>query len=143
MEAAAATGRQLCRRRRPGIGPAGQSRPKLGSCAKLRALVSGPAQLTINSPEQISGWLRRLHPDNEAMQLSHETIYRSLYVQSQRIAARRELTRHLRSGRAKRRPRGSSRQGEGRGRIREMVMISERPPRWQIGRSRATGRETC
>ncbi len=43
------------------------------------ALVSGHLS-DDNSPEQISGWLRRLHPDNEAMQLSHETIYRSLYV---------------------------------------------------------------
>ena len=98
---------------------------KLGSCAKLRALVSGHLS-DDNSPEQISGWLRRLHPDNEAMQLSHETIYRSLYVQS-KGSLKGELTRHLRSGRAKRRPRGSSRKGEGRGRIREMVMISERP----------------
>lgn len=80
-----------------------------------------------NSPEQISGWLKLTYPDNERMQVSHETIYRSLYVQS-RGELRRELTRHLRSRRQKRQPRGQSRRGEGRGKIREMVMISERPP---------------
>jgi IS30 family transposase len=60
------------------------------------------------------------------MHVSHETIYRSLYVQS-RGALRRELACHLRSGRAKRRARGASRRGQGRGRIRDMVSISERP----------------
>lgn len=80
-----------------------------------------------HSPEQISGWLRREYPDNEGMRVSHETIYRSLYVQS-RGALKRELTRHLRSRRQMRQPRGSSRHGQGRGKIRDMVMISERPP---------------
>jgi IS30 family transposase len=80
-----------------------------------------------HSPEQISGWLKREHPDNEDMQVSHETIYRSLYVQS-RGALKRELTRHLRSGRHKRQPRGASRRGQGRGKIADMVMISARPP---------------
>ncbi len=80
-----------------------------------------------HSPQQVAGWLRRNYPDNEAMQVSHETIYRSLYVQS-RGALKRELTRHLRSRRHKRQARGTSRHGQGRGKIREMVMISERPP---------------
>jgi len=79
-----------------------------------------------HSPEQIAGWLRRRHPDNGQMQVSHETIYRSLYLQS-RGALKRELTRHLRSRRQKRQPRGQSRHGQGRGRICDMVMISERP----------------
>jgi IS30 family transposase len=80
-----------------------------------------------HSPEQIAGWLRLTHPDNEQMQVSHETIYRSLYVQS-RGALKRELCQHLRTGRQKRQPRGGSRRGQGRGKIRDMAMISERPP---------------
>ena len=72
-------------------------------------------------------WLRRRHLDNEGMQVSHETIYRSLYVQS-RGGLKRELTRHLRSGRHRRQPRGSSRHGQGRGRVRDMVPSPERPP---------------
>jgi IS30 family transposase len=79
-----------------------------------------------HSPEQISGWLRLAYPDNEDMRVSHETIYRSLYVQS-RGALRRELTRHLRTGRPKRQARGASRHGQGRGKVRDMVAISKRP----------------
>ena len=45
-------------------------------------------------PEQIAGWLRLAYPDNEAMQVSHETIYRALYVQA-RGSLKRELTGHL------------------------------------------------
>jgi IS30 family transposase len=99
---------------------------KLGRCPELRKAVLA-ALKDDNSPEQISGWLRRHHPDNEAMQVSHETIYRSLYVQS-RGGLRRELARHLRSRRTKRRPRRASPKRQGRGQLREMVMISERPP---------------
>ena len=99
---------------------------KLERCPELRVLVSERLRED-HSPEQIAGWLRRNHPDNEAMQVSHETIYRSLYVQS-RGAFKRELSRHLRSRRQKRQARGSSRRGQGRGKVRDMVLISERPP---------------
>ncbi|HZI92415.1 MAG TPA: IS30 family transposase [Thermoleophilaceae bacterium] len=99
---------------------------KLERCPALRRVVVERLEQD-HSPQQVSGWLRRNHPDNEAMQVSHETIYRSLYVQS-RGALKRELTRHLRSHRHKRLARGTSRHGQGRGKIREMVMISERPP---------------
>ena len=75
------------------------------------------------SPEQISGWLRRRFPAGVEMHVSHETIYRSLFVQG-RGELRRELTRCLRTGRAKRRPRS---RGETRGRLPGMVMISDRP----------------
>ena len=61
------------------------------------------------------------------MRVSHETIYRALFVQS-RGTLRRELTRHLRTRRSKRRPRGASESGQGRGQLSDMVMISERPP---------------
>jgi len=99
---------------------------KLERCPELRRVVVARLKAD-HSPQQVSGWLERNHPDNEEMRVSHETIYRSLYVQS-RGALRRELTRHLRSRRQKRQARGTSRHGQGRGKIREMVMISERPP---------------
>jgi IS30 family transposase len=76
------------------------------------------------SPRQISTTLKREFPDRPEMWVSHETIYQSLYVQS-RGALRRELTACLRTGRAIRRPK--RRADERRGRIKGMVMISERP----------------
>ena len=79
-----------------------------------------------HSPEQIAGWLRLVYPDNEAMQVSHETIYRALYVQA-RGGLKRELTRHLRKGRSKRYARSQSSKRSGQGKLTEMVMISERP----------------
>ncbi len=75
------------------------------------------------SPQEISMRLRLEFPDDPMMWVSHETIYKSLFVQG-RGELRRELTRCLRSGRAQRRPRGRT---ETRGRIPGMVMISERP----------------
>ena len=80
-----------------------------------------------HSPEQIAGWLRVRYPDNEAMQVSHETIYRALYVQA-RGTLRRELIRHLRRGRSRRYARSQSSKGQGQGKLAGMVMISERPP---------------
>jgi len=75
------------------------------------------------SPEEISRRLRIDHPDDPMMRVSHETIYQSLYVQA-RGELRRELTRCLRSGKAKRRPQGRN---DTRGKIPDMVMISDRP----------------
>jgi IS30 family transposase len=75
------------------------------------------------SPEQIAGWLRRTYAD-PAMHVSHETIYRTLFVQS-RGALRAELQRHLRRGAAFRRPR--RRPADGRGQIVDAVSIRERP----------------
>jgi IS30 family transposase len=80
-----------------------------------------------HSPEQIAGWLRVSYPDNEAMHVSHETIYRALYVQA-RGTLKRELTRHLRRGRSRRYARSQSSKRQGQGKLTEMVMISERPP---------------
>jgi IS30 family transposase len=76
------------------------------------------------SPEQISAMLRARFGDDPEMWVSHETIYQSVYVQG-RGALRRELAACLRTGRALRKPR--RKQGERRGRITDMVMISERP----------------
>jgi IS30 family transposase len=79
------------------------------------------------SPEQIAGWLARRYPDRPEMRVSHETIYRSLFVQS-RGALRRELTQHLRSGRTVRRPLGHrGLKGKGGGKIVGAVHISQRP----------------
>jgi transposase, IS30 family len=97
---------------------------KLSRCPRLRDRVEA-GLLRRWSPEQISARLRREHPDDEEMRISHETIYRSLFIQS-RGELRRQLARNLRSGRSKRRPRGGG--TERRGRIRDMVPISERPP---------------
>jgi IS30 family transposase len=99
---------------------------KLELCPDLRRMVSVRLQ-DDHSPEQIAGWLRVRYPDNEAMQVSHETIYRALYVQA-RGALRRELTRHLRRGRSRRYARSQSSKGQGQGKLTGMVMISERPP---------------
>lgn len=75
------------------------------------------------SPQQIARQLRAEFPTDPEMWLSHETIYKSLYVQG-RGELRRELARCLRTGRAQRRRQGRE---ERRGRIPDMVMISERP----------------
>lgn len=77
-----------------------------------------------HSPEQISCRLTKDFPDDSEMRVSHETIYQSIYVQS-RGALRRDLAKCLRTGRARRRPR--HRPGERRGRITNMVNISQRP----------------
>jgi IS30 family transposase len=78
------------------------------------------------SPEQIAGWLKRAHPGDEFNQVSHETIYRSLYVQA-RGALKKELIQHLRTQRTMRRSRSGNKGGEGQGQIQGMVRISERP----------------
>jgi transposase, IS30 family len=78
-----------------------------------------------HSPEQIAARLREDFPDDPEMWVSHETIYQSLYVQG-RGALKRELTKHLRTGRALRKPRRTTE--ERRGRIPGMINISERPP---------------
>lgn len=102
------------------------SRPKTAKLAKnaqLRKLVQAMLMEKL-SPEQISRELRQRFPDDAAMQVSHETIYQSLYVQG-RGALRRELAVCLRTGRALRRPRRKGQ--ERRGRIPNMINISERP----------------
>ncbi len=95
---------------------------KLSRSMRLRDEVEG---LLVKrwSPQQIARRLRAKHPDDTTMQVSHETIYKSLFVQS-RGEFRRELTRYLRSKRTRRKPTGKSKVD---GRIKDMVMISERP----------------
>ena len=78
------------------------------------------------APEQIAGWLKRTYPDNEAYHVSHETIYRSLFVQARGVL-KKELMKHLRTGRPIRRSRHATAKADSRGRIPDMVPIRERP----------------
>ncbi|MGA8863216.1 MAG: IS30 family transposase [Gallionella sp.] len=78
------------------------------------------------SPEQIAGWLKQTYPSDENYQVSHETIYRSLYIQA-RGALKKELLAHLRRTRVMRRSRHHTQKTEDHGRIIDAVSISERP----------------
>jgi IS30 family transposase len=103
-------------------------RPKpcrLRTHARLRHVVA--AKLCANwSPEQIAAWLKCAYPHDGTMRLSHETIYRTLYVQA-RGALKHELVQHLRRQHAVRRPRGA-RARPGHARIVGAISIAERPP---------------
>ena len=79
------------------------------------------------SPQQIAGFLKREYPKDTRMHISHETIYRTLYVQA-RGALKKELTEHLRRHHAIRRSRKYSARGDTRGQIAGLVSISQRPP---------------
>ncbi|MDQ2932374.1 MAG: IS30 family transposase [Gemmatimonadota bacterium] len=79
------------------------------------------------SPEQIAAWLVTRYPDEPAMHVSHETIYRALYVQA-RGAFKRSLIAHLRRGRPFRRPRAATHAPHGPGKLRDTVSIADRPP---------------
>jgi IS30 family transposase len=103
------------------------TRPKrcrLADRPELRDIVEAKLRLRW-SPQQISGWLKRTYPDQAEMQVSHESIYRTLFVQS-RGALRQELTQYLRTGRVLRRPKGV-RLPDGRGGRPNTLHISERP----------------
>jgi IS30 family transposase len=102
-------------------------RCKLAGRPVLRAIVEERLQRRW-SPEQIAGWLKLTYPTSLEMQVSHETIYRTLFVQS-RGALRGELTRYLRTGRVLRRPKGV-RLPDGRGSRPNILHISERPSSW-------------
>ena len=78
------------------------------------------------APEQIAGWLQHTYPDDERYQVSHETIYRSLFIQA-RGALKKELLGHLRRQRTLRRSRHTSLKNKGLGKITDTVSIRERP----------------
>ena len=78
------------------------------------------------SPEQISGWLKTYYPNNESMRVSHETIYRSLFIQARGVL-KTELMDHLRSKRRMRRSRHAGEHGHSRGQIVDAISIRERP----------------
>ena len=78
------------------------------------------------SPEQISGWLKIQYSEDESMRVSHETIYRSLFIQARGVL-KKELMGHLRSKRRIRRSQHSGVSGQSRGQIVEAISIRERP----------------
>jgi IS30 family transposase len=103
-------------------------RSKTGKLAANRALARlVAAKLRLQwSPEQVAGWLKRTYPDDPSLQVSHETIYRSLFIQA-RGALKKELVRHLRRTRVMRRSRHHTQKTADHGRITDTVSISERP----------------
>jgi IS30 family transposase len=103
-------------------------RPKVCLLAirvKLQKIVAGKLILDW-SPEQISGWLKIQYPHDESMRVSHETIYRSLFIQARGVL-KKELIQHLRSKRRIRHSRHSSVGGQSRGQIVDAISIRERP----------------
>jgi len=103
-------------------------RPKTCKLAENRTLAHIVADKLQRqwSPEQIAGWLKHTHPSDENYQVSHETIYRSLFIQA-RGALKKELVQHLRRTRAMRRSRHHTQKTDNHGRITDAVSISERP----------------
>ena len=98
---------------------------RLSRCPRLRQLVED--KLADDwAPQQIAGWLKYTYPDDESLHVSHETIYRTLFIQA-RGALRKELVQYLRSGRTIRRSAKASRKGHGKGQIEGMISIRERP----------------
>lgn len=104
-------------------------RPKaclLATQPRLRAVV---AQKLLQkwSPEQIAGWLEKQYPDDQTMRVSHETIYRSLFIQARGVL-KRELMAHLRTRRLMRHSKKATTKGQPRGAIADAISIRERPP---------------
>jgi IS30 family transposase len=103
-------------------------RPKvclLAVHSKLQEIVASKLMLDW-SPEQISGWLKIQYPEDESMRVSHETIYRSLFIQARGVL-KKELIQHLRTKRRIRRSRHSSVHGHRSGQIVDAISIRERP----------------
>jgi IS30 family transposase len=92
---------------------------------KLRTMVASKLILDW-SPEQISGWLKKRYSNNESMRVSHETIYRSLFIQARGVL-KKELMQHLRSQRLIRRSRHARADGQSHGQIVDAISIRERP----------------
>ena len=103
-------------------------RPKTCKLAQNPALARIVARKLTNrwSPWQIAGWLKRIYADDESLQVSHETIYKTLYIQA-RGALKKELIHHLRRSRAMRRSQHHTQKKGKHGQIIDAVSISERP----------------
>ena len=103
-------------------------RPKLCKLAKSRTLRLNVAQKLrrLWSPEQIAGWLKWKYPTEEHHQVSHETIYKSLYIQARGVL-KKELLQHLRTKRTIRRSKHATMKKSGLGQIKDAISISERP----------------
>ncbi len=99
---------------------------KLKQNPALARIVASKLQL-LWAPRQIAGWLKYTYPDNENLHVSHETIYKSLFIQA-RGALKKELIQHLRRTRAMRRSRHHTQKTKDHGRITNTVSIRERPP---------------
>jgi IS30 family transposase len=100
-------------------------RCKLACHPSLRRTVSGKLRRKW-SPEQIAGWLKHSFPDEDQHRVSHETIYKSLYIQTRGVL-KKELLEHLRAKRTIRRSRHASLKRDGLGQITNAISISERP----------------
>ena len=98
---------------------------KLAHNRTLQHIVAKKLSLD-RSPEQISGWLKRTLPDDESLQVSHETIYRSLFVQARGVL-KKALIKHPRTNCVMRHSKRASTRGQPRGRIIDGVSIRERP----------------
>ena len=98
---------------------------KLSQNRKLAGIVASKLK-QLWAPAQIAGWLKRAYPTDESFQVSHETIYRSLYIQA-RGALKKELVQHLRRTRIMRRSRHHTQKTSDHGQISNMLTISERP----------------
>src|SRR3970040_2446643 len=96
-----------------------------GALPQLQDLVANKLALDW-SPEQIAGWLKLEFPGDGDMQMSHETIYRSLFIQARGVL-KKELVGHLRSRRMMRRSKSATTDGQPRGQIVDAVSIHERP----------------
>ena len=103
-------------------------RPKTCKLAQNRTLAHIVASKLQRrwSPRQIAGWLKRTYPDDENFQVSHETIYKTLFIQA-RGALKKELLKHLRRTRGMRRSRHHTQKTDNHGRISDAVSIRERP----------------
>lgn len=103
-------------------------RPKVSKLVRHRVLARLVASKLQQqwAPEQIAGWLKHRYPGNEARQVSHETIYRSLFIQT-RGALKKELLEHLRHTRAMRRSRHHTQKTEDHAQITGAISIRERP----------------
>ena len=103
-------------------------RPKSCKLVQNRALARVVASKLkkLWSPNQIAGWLKHRYPNDENFQVSHETIYRSLFIQA-RGALKKELLQHLRRTRAMRRSCHHTQKTDDHGRISNTISISERP----------------
>ena len=98
---------------------------KLAQSRQLARLVARQLR-ALWAPQQIAGWLKRCNPNDESLRVSHETIYKTLFIQA-RGALKKELLAHLRRTRVMRKPRGHTYKGRKQGQIVDAVSIRERP----------------
>ena len=116
---------RMKRMTKPGSRPCGPRSCLLALHRRLREVVTSKLILEW-SPEQVSGWLKTEYPNDERMRVSHETIYRSLFIQARGVL-KKELMGHLRTKRRMRRSQHSRIFKDSRGQIADAISIRERP----------------